>query len=71
MLDLSKTKEMEMKSLDKYKKKDKLEIHVTSVNIEKKHKEFLDEEKLNLSDMVRDMLDERMKERGKHGGKKD
>lgn len=57
-----------MKPLKDYVKRGKLDIHVTSVNIESKHQEFLEKEKLNLSEMVRDMLDEKMKERS-HGKK--
>ena len=45
-----------------YKKHIKREIEtvVTSISIEKKHKQFLDRTKLNLSALVRDLLDKFM-----------
>lgn len=51
--------------LDRYIKNssgDKVELFVTSLNLELKHKEFLKEKNLNLSKMVREFLDQLMKE---------
>lgn len=52
-----------MKSLDQYRKKqtpDKLDSITTGVSIEKRQKIFLEERELNLSALVRDMLDDIM-----------
>jgi len=53
-----------MSNIDKYKKRDmkRLDGVVTSVSIEKRHKVFLIKHNLNLSELVRDSLDQIMAE---------
>lgn len=53
-----------MKPLSHYKKNEfpKEDMVKTTVHIEKRQKDFIDLGNLNLSDMVRDMLDDKMKE---------
>lgn len=58
---------MKMKPLDQYKRKkqkDPLSGTPRSVNLEERHHEFLEDFELNLSEMVRDMLDEKIKQSG-------
>lgn len=48
-----------MKALAKYKKEDRdTETHVTSVNITKKHRAFIEKNRLNLSSILRDLIDD-------------
>lgn len=50
-------------NLDGYRKDnlDKLDAWTTSVTLEKFHREFLERERLNLSKLVRDFLNDLMK----------
>jgi len=52
-------------NLDKYRRDRnvKLDPFVTSLTLDKRHKEFLDRENLELSPLVRDFLDSLMAER--------
>ena len=59
---------MKNNSLDKYIKKAKLpkdEMINTSISLKRIQKDFIDKNNLNLSDMVRDMLDDLIKKQGK------
>lgn len=56
---------MEKTRLEKYTKNKKTKREVTSVNLEPRHKVFLEKNNLNLSALIRDFLDSLIKEEGK------
>lgn len=52
-----------MRTLDKYKKEDRDKTtHVTSVNITKKQRKFIEKNRLNLSLILRDLIDDLIKQ---------
>lgn len=54
-----------MKKLDKFiknKQGEKVELTVTSINILKKHHDFIKEKNVNLSAMIRELIDQLIEE---------
>lgn len=57
---------LKMKNLKKYRKDDRdTETHVTSVNITKKQRDFIAKNRLNLSLILRDLLEDLIRQHEK------